>query len=308
MRVVITGGTGLIGQELTADLAKDGHEVIVVSRSPRQAGTLPGSVRFELWDARTAQGWGALVDGADAVVNLAGEPLAGTGFLPSRWTDERKRRIIDSRASAGQAVVEAIKAARKKPGVVIQASAVGYYGAQGDEDVTEDTPPATDFLGKGCVQWEISTQPVEEMGVRRAIMRTGILLSAKGGVLPRLALPFKLFAGGPLGSGRQQLPWIHMADEIAAIRFLMETSAASGAFNLSAPNPMNNREFSRTLGRVLNRPSYFPMPGFAFQIAFGEVSEVVLTGQRALPKRLLDLGFKFKFTDLEAALRDLYKK
>jgi uncharacterized protein len=307
MRVIITGGTGQIGRPLIADLLKQGYEVVVLSRSPGVIEGLPKDVIIEGWDARTAKGWGHLADGAGAIVNLAGENIAGEGFLPAKWTDERKKRIIDSRVNAGKAVAEAVEQAAKKPGVVIQASAVGYYGPRGSEEITEDTPPGSDFLAKVCLDWEASSASVEKLGVRRAVIRTGIPLSFEEGALSRMALPFKLFAGGPLGSGKQQFPWIHPADETGAIRFLIENSNASGAFNLTAPNPLSNAEFSRVLGKVMGRPSFVPAPAFAFEMAFGEAASLVLTGQRAVPKRLLEAGYKFQFTDAEAALRDIYR-
>lgn len=307
MRVIITGGTGMIGRRLANSLARDGHEVFVLSRSPKLAEGLDAAVRVEGWDARTAKGWGPLADGADAVVNLAGANLAGEGFLPTRWSDERKKLLLESRVHAGQAVVEAVAQAAKKPTVVIQASAVGYYGPRGSEDITEDTPPGSDFPARVCVDWEASTRPVIEMGVRHVIIRTGVVLSFQEGALQRMALPFKLFAGGPFGSGKQQFPWIHPADEIGAIRFLIRNGDASGPFNLTAPNPLTNAEFSRVLGRVMGRPSLIPVPGFAFKAVFGEVADILLTGQRALPKRLTEMGYTFQFPEAEAALIDLYR-
>ncbi len=306
MRVVITGGTGLIGRALSADLASDGHQVIVLSRSPDRAVGLPTDVRIERWDARSAEGWAPLADGADAIVNLAGANLAGAGFLPSRWTAERKQLIRDSRVDAGQAVVAAVELAHEKPGVVIQSSGIGYYGFCGDEPIVEDAPPGEDYLARLAYEdWEPSTAKVEEMGVRRAIIRTAAVLSAQEGALYRLLLPFRLFVGGRMGSGKQWLPWIHLADQARAIRFLIEREEASGPFNLAAPNPVTNAEFARVLGRVMGRPSIIPLPAFAMKLAFGEVASVLLEGQRALPRRLLDLGFTFRFPDAEAALRDL---
>ncbi len=302
MRIIITGGTGLIGRALTKVLVRDDHEVIVLSRNPDRATGLPNGTRVERWDAQTPEGWGHLADGADAIVNLAGENLAGRGFLPTRWTDERKRRIRESRQGAGQAVVSAVEAATIKPNVVIQSSAIGYYGPRGDEIVTEDGAAGDDFLARLCVAWEASTASVESMDVRRAVIRTGVVLSTEGGALPRMLLPYKLFVGGPFGDGRQYMSWIHMADEVAAIRFLIENEDASGAFNLTAPNPLTNAEFGKALGRVMNRPSVIPVPGFAMRLLFGEVSTVVLDGQRVLPKRLQELGFTFQFPELEAAL------
>jgi hypothetical protein len=308
MRVIITGGAGLIGRALAADLAGAGHEVIVLSRNPGQARGLPSGVRAERWDGRTAAGWGPLADGAGAIVNLAGENLAGRDFFPSRWTPERKQLILQSRLDAGRAVVEAVSAAPVKPRVVIQSSGIGHYGAHGDETLTEQEGPGDDFLARLTVEWEASTQAVEACGVRRAVIRTGVVLDPKEGALLRLLLPYRLFVGGPMGGGRQWLSWIHPADETAAIRFLIETPGASGAFNLCAPNPLTNAQLGKVLGRVMGRPSWIPIPAFALQAAFGEVAATVLDGQRALPMRLLDLGFKFRFPEAEAALRDLLKK
>ncbi len=306
MRVIITGGTGLIGKALANSLAHDHHDVIVLSRNKNKTSGLAGGVQVVEWDARTAQGWGALADGAGAIINLAGESIAGEGFPPSRWTPERKRRIRDSRVNAGKAITEAIKAANNKPSVLIQSSAVGYYGTHGDQNITEDAPAGSDFLSDVSKEWEAATAEVEKMGVRRVIIRTGIVLSSKGGVLPLMSLPFRLFAGGPIGSGKQQIPWIHIDDQIGAIRFLMENAAARGAYNLSAPNPLSNAEFGKAIGRALGRPSFFPTPGIAFKLAFGELAMLLLEGQRAVPKRLQEAGYSFQYADADAALKDLF--
>lgn len=307
MRIIIPGGTGLIGSALAANLASDGHEVIILSRDPaRHAEKFPAQIQLVPWDAHSAAGWGHLADGAAAIVNLAGENLAGSGLLPSRWTPERKRRIRESRLNAGKAVVEAVEAAQYKPSVVLQASAVGYYGPHGDETIDESYPPADDFLAQVCQDWEASTAAVEAMGVRHVIIRTaGIVLSPTQGALPRLMLPYRFFVGGPLGSGKQWYTWIHPADEVAAIRFLIEQEDASGAYNLTSPEPLTNAEFGRLLGRVMKRPSLIPVPGFVLQWMFGEVASVVLTGQRVVPRRLQEAGFQFRFGNLEHALRDL---
>lgn len=306
MRIIITGGTGLIGKAVANSLAHDHHEVIVLSRNINKTSGLEGGVTVVAWDGRTAQGWGSLVDGAGAIINLAGESIAGEGFPPSRWTSERKRRILESRVNAGKAIVEAISAAKTKPEVLIQASAVGYYGTHGSEDITEDHAAGGDFLGITCVKWEAVTEPVEKMGVRRVIVRTGIVMTTKGGVLPQLALPFKLFAGGPIGNGKQQMPWIHIDDEVGAIKFLLETSSTSGAYNLSAPEVLSNGELATILGRVLKRPSFLPTPAIAFKFAFGELAVLLVEGQRAVPKRLQEAGYPFQHPKAEAALRDLY--
>ena len=300
MRVIITGGTGLIGRALAADLAARGDEVIVLSRDPKRAAALPGETRIEQWDAATSLGWGSLVHATTAIVNLAGASIAA-----GRWTAQRKQLIRDSRVKAGRAVVQAIQEAGERPRVVIQASAVGYYGPRGDEAVTKDSAAGTDFLARVCVDWEASTAPVESLGVRRAVIRTGVVLSATGGALPRMLLPFRFFVGGPLGSGRQQFPWIHLDDEVAAIRFLLDQETASGPFNLSAPNPLTNAEFAHALGRVIGRPAALPTPSFALRLLFGEMATALLDGQRAVPRRLLDLGFSFRYPEAESALRNL---
>jgi hypothetical protein len=303
MRVIITGGTGLIGRQLAANLHQDKHEVIVLSRNPNQPAKLPAGVRVERWDGRSAAGWGRWADGAGAIVNLA-----GAGIADSRWSDERKREIIASRVDAGKAVVDAVQAASVKPSVVIQSSAVGYYGSRGGETLTEESQPGNDFLADVCIQWEQSTEAVEAQGVRRAVIRTGIVLSTEGGALPKMLLPFKFFAGGKLGSGQQYFPWIHMADEVAAIRFLIDNDQASGPFNLAAPNPPTNADFVKAVGQAMGRPSVMPAPGFALKTAFGEMSTVLLDGQRAEPQRLLSLGYRFRFTDPVAALKDVLGK
>ena len=306
MRVVITGGTGLIGRALSAELVSRGHEVIVLSRSPERAAGLPDGVRVVGWDARTAEGWGHLADGAGAIVNLAGASIAGEGFFPSRWTEEQRRVIRESRLNSSHAVMEAVEQAEHKPGVLIQASGVGYYGFRGDEHLTEEAAPGDDWAARFTAEeWEPSSAPVEQMGVRRAIARTGVVLNVDEGALPRLLLPFRLFVGGPMGSGKQWYSWISLQDEARALCFLIETEEARGAFNLTAPNPVTNGELAKLIGKVMGRPSIIPVPGFALRLAFGEVAEVVLQGQRAIPQRLLDLGFEFDFPTAEASLRDM---
>ncbi|MCL4544276.1 MAG: TIGR01777 family oxidoreductase [Chloroflexi bacterium] len=299
MRVIITGGSGLIGRALAASLAASSHEVIILSRSAT-AVDLPVGVRTLRWDGRTGRGWASEIDGTTAIVNLA-----GAGIAERRWTPDRRREILQSRVHAGKAVVEAVSQALAKPHVVVQSSAVGYYGPQKASEVTEENPPGSDFLAEVCVAWEGSSAAVEAQGVRRAIIRTGIVLSTRGGALPRLLLPFKLFAGGPVGSGQQWYPWIHLADEVLAIRHVIEHEESSGPYNLCAPTPVTNAQLSRIIGQTLGRPSFFPTPGFALRLIMGDMSTVVLDGQRAVPKRLLAEGFQFRFPTAEAALRDL---
>ncbi|WP_322798575.1 TIGR01777 family oxidoreductase [Thermoflexus sp.] len=301
MRVLIPGGTGFLGRALAGRLQEAGYEVIVLSRQPERA-RLPPGVQAVRWDGRTAAGWASLADGAFAIINLAGESIG------QRWTEAVKRRIRESRLQASQAVVEAIAAASTKPQVLLQSSAVGYYGPRGDEQLTEEDPPGTDFLARLAVEWEASTQPVEAMGVRRVILRTGVVLERDGGALAQMLLPFRLFLGGPLGDGRQGFSWIHRADWVEAVKFLMEHPEARGPYNLTAPQPVRNAEFARTLGRVLGRPSWLPVPAFALRLAFGEGADFLLTGQFVRPRRLLEAGFRFRYPDLESALRAILQR
>lgn len=303
MRAIVTGGTGLIGRALCRELVDHGHEVIVLSRNPdKKEEGLPSQVETVGWDAQSARGWGDRVSETDAIVNLA-----GAGLADGRWTDERKRSILESRVKAGQAVLEAVSAAATRPKVVIQSSAVGYYGPRGDEVLNEDAAPGSDYLARVCFDWEASTAPVVRMGVRRPVIRTGIVLTTEGGAFPKILLPFKLFAGGPMGNGSQYWPWIHINDEVRAIRFLMENETASGPFNLTAPNPLTNKEFASVVGQAMGRPSLMPAPAFALKLALGEMSTVLLDGQRAVPSRLQEFGFEFDFATLDAALKDLLK-
>lgn len=310
MRVVITGGSGLIGRAVAAPLAADGHDVVVLSRDPARVRGLPAGVRAARWDGRTAAEWEPLLERGAAVLNLAGE-----GIAAGRWSAERKRRIRDSRVDAGRAVVEAARraaAAGRAPAVVLQASGVGYYGDCGDQEVGEDHLPgggaaagAADFLAEVSVAWEASTVEVESLGVRRVVLRTGIVLDRAGGALAKMLPPFRWGVGGPLGSGRQWFPWIHVADEVGAIRFLLADPAQSGPFNLCAPRPVTSRDFAHALGRQLHRPAVMPLPAPALRLALGEMADALLRSQRALPRRLLAAGYGFRFPELSGALADL---
>lgn len=299
MNILITGGTGLIGRALSAIYLREGHRVIVLSRAPeRVKDALPGVVLHK-WDGKTARGWEHLVEETDAVINLAGESLeAGS------WTEARKQAIRDSRVNSGRAVVEAIRAAQNKPAVLIQASGVGYYGVRSTALLDETAANGDDFLSGVSRDWEAATAPVEALGVRRVIIRSGVVFSPRGGALARMLLPFKLFVGGPLGSGRQWLSWIHLEDELQAIRYLIDHPTAAGVFNLAA-DPVTNAQFAKIAGRIMRRPSFVPVPAFALRLVLGEMSSVVLEGQRVSSKKISDLGFQFKFWTLENALQDL---
>ncbi len=309
MRVLMVGGSGLIGRALAPRLVADGHSVVILTRRPDRLKELGEGVTQEAWDGRTTHGWGPLVDGDCAIVNLAGENLAA-----GRWTQSRKRRILESRVDATRAVTEAILKARTKPVVLLQASAVGYYGPRGGavEDgavnegaVDEGAGVGDGFLARVCVDWEKASEPVEAAGVRRVILRTGVVLAQDGGALSKMALPFRWFLGGPMGSGRQAVPWIHIEDVVASIIFLLASPDAAGPFNLSAPEAVDNRRFSSALGKALGRPSFLPAPAFALCLVLGEMADMLLTGQNAVPRRLQESGYRFHFSRLDAALEDL---
>jgi len=302
MRVIITGGTGLIGRPLAAELAGAGHEVVLLSRAPERVKGLPAGVRAEHWDGRSAGGWAPLADCAGAIVNLAGENIGG-----GRWTAKRKQRILQSRVDAGRAVVEAVQQAQTRPRMVLQASGVGYYGPHGDEKLTEQAGPGQDWTAGVAREWEAATAPVEALGVRRVVTRSGVVLSTKGGALPRMLLPFRFLVGGPVGSGRQWLSWVHLADQIAALRYFIETESTRGVYNVSAPGPVTYRQFAKAAGRAMRRPAFFPVPGFVVRLVFGEMATTVLDGQRVIPQRLQDAGWTFRFPEIEAALRDLLR-
>jgi uncharacterized protein len=303
-RVIITGGSGQMGRALTNDLLKAGYEVVILSRLPARTGGSPNGMQVVQWDGRTAAGWGSLVNGAAALVNFAGENI-GIPPLPW-WLPGRRQRIRDSRVNAGRAVVEAVQVATEKPRVVIQASGINYYGLRGDQIVTEKESAGDDYPARVCIDWEAATAEVESLGVRRVVIRTAPNLTQQGGILSYLALPFKMFVGGPIGSGKQWFSWIHAADQVRAVRFLIENESARGVYNLSAPDPKTNAEFGRLLARVLHRPYWFLVPAFVMRLVFGELGDKLLLGsQRVLPQRLQEAGFKFQFGDAESALRDL---
>lgn len=299
MKVVISGGTGLIGKALAQGLARSGDEIVILTRGDRSAHTTQPRIRFALWDGVTVGDWAGELDGADAVVNLAGENLSS-----GLWTKRQKQRIINSRENAGYALTEAIRKAEKKPLVFIQASGSGAYGTSESHVFTESADYGTDFLAGVTRAWEESTRPVEEMGVRRVITRSGVVLARGVGALRLMLLPFHLFAGGPLGSGRQWLSWIHLTDEVNAIRFLMENPEARGIYNLSA-EPVTNGQFARAAGKALKRPVWLKLPGFVLRVVLGEMSTMVLEGQNVSSQKLRDLGFKFTHPTLETALAHL---
>jgi hypothetical protein len=307
MRVVITGGTGLLGGALAGALGTAGDEVVLLSRSgaPAPPGErawtgAPGTRSLRWSGGEDTTGWGHLLDGCDAVVHLAGESIAS-----GRWTDARKAQLRDSRVRTTRAVVAAIAAAARPPRVLLSGSAVGYYGQRGDTRLVEASAPGTDFLAGVCVEWEREAARAEAAGTRVCLLRTGVVFSRRGGALEKMLLPFRLFAGGPVGDGTQYLSWIHLDDWVALVRWLLARSE-DGPFNLTAPEPVTNAEFARAAGRALSRPSWLPVPGFALKAMMGEMAEALLLGgQRAVPQRAMAEGFAFTYPTIGEALADL---
>jgi uncharacterized protein len=300
VKVLIPGGSGSLGKALVPELLAHGHQVVVLSRHPQEVH-FPPEVQVAAWDSRSAAGWEQLVEEVDAVINLAGENI-GAG----RWTPERKDRIRNSRIQAGTAIVAALRGASKKPALLIQASGIGAYGPRGEEVIDESAAFGNDFIAGVARDWEASTQAVETMGVRRVIIRTGLVMMPSEGFLVPLMLPFRLFAGGPLGNGKQWWPWIHIQDYVQAVLFLLQKPGATGVFNLVNPNPCRMADFGKELGRVLHRPYWFPTPAFMLNLLLGEMSTLVLDGQRAIPQRLLDYGYSYRYSQLHPALVDLF--
>jgi uncharacterized protein (TIGR01777 family) len=299
MTIVVAGGTGLIGAPLVELLAAEGHEVRLLTRRemPEITG-LPGKVLPSKWDGTAVPA--GIVDGADAVVNLAGEPIAG-----GRWTAGRKQRIIGSRVAATRAIVQAIASAGEKPRVLVNGSAVGYYGNVPSGEVTEQSPRGAGFLAETVEQWEQEALRAQSSGVRVVTLRIGVVLAREGGILGRMQLPFKLFAGGPIGSGRQWVSWVHRKDVLRAILHCLERQELSGPVNITAPDARTMFEFCGTMGVVLHRPSWLAVPSFVIRLLFGEMSQVVLQGQRVAPRELTGSGFTFRYSRLLTALIDL---
>jgi hypothetical protein len=303
MKIVLAGATGFIGQKLIQRLLQEKHELILLTRDPEKAAQKFGRVLTPFkWDGRTQGDWLRLIDGADAVINLTGESIAG-----KRWNRRQKEKIRSSRIEATQIIVQAIEAAENKPSALINASAVGYYGDVPTDTVTEKYPASTDFLGMLSEKWENTAMQAKVFGVRVVCPRIGIVLGADGGALEKMILPFKLFAGGPLGSGNQWFPWIHIDDLIGAFLFVLKNQDISGAVNFTAPNPVTMKEFCTKLGKVLGRPSWIPVPVIVLRLAVGEFANFLLSGQKAVPEKLAKLGYDFTYEDVESALRNILK-
>lgn len=302
-RVIISGAAGFLGQALCRALHGD-YEIVALSRDTmRAAGVIGEYAKAVEWDARTAGDWARLVEGAHAIINLAGENLA-----VGRWTQPKRDSIMQSRTNSASAIVDAVSGAKVKPAVVIQASAVGYYGSRDDELLDEDSGVGSGLLADVCRRTESMAARVERAGVRYVAIRSGLVLSAEGGVLPKFMMPYRFYLGGTLGNGRQWFSWISLIDEIAALRFLMENPALKGAFNLTSRNPVTLGQFSRTLGQVLRKPAWTTVPAVVLRLVFGQMAdEVLLASQKAIPKRLLEAGFTFQYPELRTALEAIIR-
>ena len=304
MNILIAGGTGLIGRRLTERLLQAGHQVALLSRKPSDhAAGFSSNVRFLEWDGKSSGAWAAELDNFDAVVNLSGASI-GEG----RWTSARKQVLLKSRLDATRAIVDAIAGASSKPSVLVSASAVGFYGDVPEGDCTEDRAPGKDVLAHICVEWEKAALTAEQYGVRVALPRTGIVLDPNGGALAKLLLPYRMFAGGPLGSGRQWFPWVHLEDEVGAIIHALTTDALRGPFNVTAPEYLRMKEFGKHLGAAMGRPSWAPVPGFVLKIVLGEMAgPLLLSGQKAVSDKLRKSGYAFSFPGVRAALEHLLR-
>ena len=305
MKIVIAGGTGFLGRPLTTRLAAEGHDVVILTR---RAAASEGRARAVIWPADGGAGaWAVEVDGADAVVNLAGESIAGR-----RWSPAHKQLVFDSRIRATRSLVAAIAGASRPPAVFVSGSAVGFYGPCGDEVITEDAPAGADFLAQVCRGWEGEAARATSARTRVVCIRTGLVIERDGGALPQMLPPFKLGAGGRVGSGRQYWPWIHRADWVEIVRWVIGSGAATsltGPLNATAPEPVRNAAFAQALGRALHRPSFMPAPAFALRLFLGEMADgLLLSGQRAVPAKAEALGFPFKYRRLDDAFGAIFKK
>jgi uncharacterized protein (TIGR01777 family) len=300
VRVLVTGASGFLGSALSDALLARGDEVIGLTRDTERARATNPTVGWHAWNATAERPPAAAIDGVDTVVNLIGEPI------DQRWTAEAKQRIRDSRERATKNLVDAISAAEPRPAALVSQSAVGYYGDRGDAIIDESAAPGRSFDAAVCVAWEASARAAEELGVRVALIRTGLPLDPEAGLLKQLLPPFRLGVGGPIAGGGQYMPWIHVDDWVRLALWLIDGGEAAGPYNGTSPNPVTNADFSKTLGRVLGRPAVMPIPKLAMKARFGaELGEVVTGGQRAIPRRALDGGFEFAQPDLEPALRSL---
>ncbi len=299
MKVLISGGTGMIGRVLCDDLITRGDQVFVLSRVQK---TEPSQVKYHTitWDQLTSVNEKSILEGIDAVIHLAGENI-GSG----RWTAKKKKRILSSRLETSQALIHAISLIKNKPEVFIQASAIGIYGTAQNQIFTENSPVGDDYLSTVAKQWEESSKEIEKLGIRRVVIRSGVVLKKEEGALVRMLLPFRLFLGGALGSGRQWISWIHIEDEVRAIEKILQDQSMQGIVNLTSPNPVTNAAFGKSISKVIHRPYWINVPAFSLKLLLGEMSIMVLDGQKVIPQKLEQTDFTFKYPDIETALQNL---
>ena len=303
MRVAVTGATGLVGTALGESLSRDECGLVLLVRNPDRAKKAFPSAQVVKWEATSGPPPREVLEGLDAVVNLMGEPIAA-----GRWTKERKKAIRDSRVVGTSNLIEGLSRCQNCPPVLVSFSAIGYYGDRGNEPLEEGSDAGSGFLVAVCKEWEEQAEQATRLGIRVVLMRGGLVLSTRGGALPRILPPFKLCVGGPLGSGGQWMSWIHIDDEVAVIRYAIDEEAIHGPLNCTAPYPVSNKDFSRELGKSLGRPSWMPVPAFALRLLFGEMADTLLQGQRVLPARLQAVGYQFRFPELGGALHNLIRE
>lgn len=304
MQIVVTGGTGFIGRPLCASLSQEGHRVMLLTRRKEKAQRLSGpNVTAVEWSGHEAGPWEHCLEGADAVINLAGAPIAD-----ARWTDARKQLLTESRVLTTRLLVEALSRRSSKPRTLISASGIGYYGASDDRVLDEGAARGQGFLADLCLAWEAEALRAAQFGMRVVILRTGMVLEQDGGALPKMVLPFRLFAGGPILPGTQWVSWIHRRDHIGLIQWLLTAPGISGPVNAVAPEAVTMHRFCEVLGQSLHRPSWLPVPGFALHLAFGELGTLMTTGQRVHPAKALSGGYVFQYPTLESALQAIMTK
>lgn len=304
MNIVVSGGTGFIGRALCMALSQEGRRVTILTRNSRSAEWLLGGNLLPVeWTGRNTGPWEQALEGADAVINLAGVPIAD-----ARWTPARKQLLIDSRVHTTRTIVGAMSRRSSKPKMLISASGIGYYGASDDRVLDEGTARGHGFLADLCLEWESEALRAAEFGTRVVLLRTGMVLEQDGGALPKMLLPFRLFAGGPIMPGTQWVSWIHRRDHIGLIQWALANNHVSGPLNAVAPEPVTMKTFCEVLGQVLHRPSWLPVPGIALNILLGELGTLMTTGQRVIPKKAMAGGYTFQYPTLESALRAVLKK